>query len=124
MPKGLIAGSDRSDKAIYAARENIQKLPHGEQIHLKVIDFREIEDLSHRIIVTNPPYGIRLEKGKDLAGFYKEMGDFLKRRCKGSTAYVYFGNRSLIPYIGLKPTWKRPLPSGGLDGRLVKFEIY
>ncbi|MBP1740130.1 MAG: hypothetical protein H6Q48_2423, partial [Deltaproteobacteria bacterium] len=26
--------------------------------------------------------------------------------------------------IGLKPSWKKPLMSGGLDGRLVKYEIY
>jgi putative N6-adenine-specific DNA methylase len=54
----------------------------------------------------------------------KELGDFLKQRCKGSTAYLYFGNRDLIKKIGLRPSWKRPLKSGGLDGRLVKYELF
>jgi putative N6-adenine-specific DNA methylase len=56
--------------------------------------------------------------------FVKELGDFLKKQCAGSTAYLYFGNRELIKKVGLKPSWKKPLISGGLDGRLVKYSLY
>jgi putative N6-adenine-specific DNA methylase len=56
--------------------------------------------------------------------FYRRLGDFLKQRCKGSTAYLYFGDREMIKSIGLKPAWKKPLRNGGLDGRLVKYELY
>ncbi len=124
LSEGAIGGSDLSGKAVAAAKINNQLLPYGDRILWKVLDFRKIEDLSERIIVTNPPYGIRLGRGQDLVGLYKELGDFLKQRCKGATAYIFFGNRELIPYIGLRPSWKRPLVSGGLDGRLVKLEIY
>ena len=124
LPEGIIWGSDLSRKAIGAARKNNHMLPYGDRIHWKTIDFRKIEDLSQRTIVTNPPYGIRVGKDQDLARLYKELGDFLKQRCNGSTAYIFFGNRKLIPHIGLRPSWKRPLVSGGLDGRLVKLEIY
>jgi len=124
LPHGLLCGSDVSAKAIEAATKNNQLLPYGDRIYWKAIDFRNIEDLGQRIIVTNPPYGIRLGRGQDLVRFYREFGDFLKKRCKGATAYVFFGNRKLIPHIGLRPAWKRPLKSGGLDARLVKLEIY
>jgi len=30
----------------------------------------------------------------------------------------------MLKHIGLKPSWKRPLKTGGLDGRLAKFEMY
>jgi putative N6-adenine-specific DNA methylase len=56
--------------------------------------------------------------------FIKQLGDFLKQRCKNSDAYLYFGNRELIKSVGLKPTWKKILMSGGLDGRLVKYTLY
>ena len=59
-----------------------------------------------------------------MGDFYREFGDFLKQRCQGSTAYVYFGNREMLKHIGLKPSWKRPLKNGGLDGRLARFELY
>ena len=61
---------------------------------------------------------------EDLEGFYKELGDFLKQKCKGSTAYIYFGERKYIKKIGLKTSWKKPITAGGLDGRLVKYEMY
>ena len=59
-----------------------------------------------------------------MAVFCKDLGDFLKQRCKGSTAYLYFGDRQLIKSVGLRTTWKKPLASGGLDGRLIKLELY
>ncbi len=63
-------------------------------------------------------------KTDDLGDFYKRFGDFLKQRCKNSTAFIYFGDRKFIKNIGLKPSWKKPLSNGGLDGRLVKYELY
>ncbi|MCK7513314.1 MAG: hypothetical protein MZV70_60965 [Desulfobacterales bacterium] len=59
-----------------------------------------------------------------MGGFYRELGDFLKQRCQGSTAFIYFGDREMLKHIGLKPSWKRPLKNGGLDGRLARFELY
>jgi putative N6-adenine-specific DNA methylase len=53
-----------------------------------------------------------------------EFGDFLKQRCTGSSAYVYFGNRELIKKVGLRTAWKKPLKNGQLDGRLVKYDLY
>ena len=124
LPDRLIAGSDISANAIKAARTNLQNLPGGDKINLQVMGFQDIPNLNNRIIVCNPPYGIRLGKKKDIGKLYKAFGDFLKQNCQGSTAFIYCGNRDLIPQIGLKPSWKKPLENGGLDGRLVKIEIY
>lgn len=122
--KGKINGSDLSYKSIAAAKKNVRQLPHGEAIKLKKLDFREIAQLENAVIIANPPYGIRMGHEKDMNALYKELGDFLKRRCQGSTAFIYFGERALIPKIGLRPSWKKPLVNGSLDGRLCKFEIY
>lgn len=124
LPDGLISGSDISTKAVEAARTNFRCLPEGNKINLTVMDFQQIQNLNDMMIVCNPPYGIRLGDKKNLGQFYKSLGDFLKQRCQGSTAFIYFGNRELLKHIGLKPSWKKPLENGGLDGRLVKFEIY
>ena len=124
LPLGLISGSDVSSEAVAAARINAQNFPQGNKVGFQVLDFRRIDDLSDRFIVCNPPYGIRLGKEEDLKSFYKALGDFLKRKCRGSTAFIFFGDRKRIPDIGLKPSWKKALRSGGLDGRLAKFEMY
>ncbi len=122
--KNLISGSDISEKAVKAARINCRKLPAGERIHIGIRPFDDIESLENVTIITNPPYGIRMGHEEQLKSMIKAFGDFMKNRCKGSSAYLYFGNRELIKSVGLKPAWKKPLTSGGLDGRLVKYELY
>ena len=124
LPSGLISGSDISPQAIDAAKTNAKTIPKGNKKGFRVLALDNIDDLSDRFIVCNPPYGIRLGKEQDLKLFYKELGNFLKRKCKGSTAFIYFGDRKWIPDIELKPSWKKAVKSGGLDGRLAKFEMY
>lgn len=119
-----ISGSDISYKAIGASSANLRRLPGGEQVGLKVLDFRSIPGLENALIVCNPPYGIRSGKREEMAGFYKAFGDFLKQRCRGAVAYIYFGDREWIPCLGLRPSWKKPLVNGALDGRLARFEMY
>jgi len=124
LPLGLIAGSDLSEEAVDAARINIMGLNYGKNVRLERADFRELPAIEEQVIVANPPYGIRMGEDEDLEAFYKDLGDFLKQKCKGSTAYIYFGERRYIKRIGLKASWKKPIKAGGLDGRLVKYEMY
>ncbi len=124
IPDGLIAGSDMEKGAVAAARTNLNGLPGGKSIRIEQKPFEEIEGLPDHLILCNPPYGIRLSRGEDLGAFYKRLGDFLKTKCRGSAAYIYFGEREYIKKIGLKPGFKMPLKNGGLDGRLVKYELY
>ncbi len=124
LPHGLISGSDKSEEAIAAARANTQCFAQGANIALSVMSMQNIKSLANSVIVCNPPYGIRLETDENMKDFMKQLGDFLKQRCTGSEAYLYFGNRELIKSIGLKPSRKKILISGGLDGRLVKYRMY
>ena len=121
---GLISGSDKSKSSIEAARTNLKNFSQGRNISLSAKPFQDIESLAEYVIVCNPPYGIRMNTDAKIKDFIKQFGDFLKQRCKGAEAYLYFGNRELIKSIGLKPDWKKVLISGGLDGRLVKYSLY
>ena len=118
----LIAGSDISSETIGHCRANCRAL--GANIQLSQHNIFELPAIENKWIVCNPPYGIRLQSDDDLSVFYRQLGDFLKQRCKGSTAFIYFGNRTHIKRIGLKPAWKLPLRNGGLDGRLVRYDLY
>lgn len=124
LPDGLIYASDIDPQAVSATRANCKMIPNARKINVLRMDFTQIGQLENRIILCNPPYGIRMQGQDNLDDFYRRLGDFLKQRCKGSQAYVYFGNREMIKRIGLKPSWKKPLRNGGLDGRLVKYEMY
>jgi putative N6-adenine-specific DNA methylase len=124
LPEGLINGSDISSEAVEAARSNAGCFPQGANICFSVLPYQKIKNLKNTVIISNPPYGLRLKSEGDMGIFIKELGDFLKKQCTGASAYLYFGNRELIKKVGLKPSWKKPLLSGGLDGRLVKYSLY
>jgi len=124
LPPGLIAGSDLNPQALAMARDNAGNLPGGREVRMSKKRFQDLSALENTTIVCNPPYGKRIGRQDDLGRLMKEFGDFLKQRCKGSQAFVYFGKRELIKSIGLRTSWKKPLKNGPLDGRLVKYELY
>ncbi len=125
LPEGALWGGDISAGNLEVARGNCALLPHGDRITWWRGDFRRLEPgLPGRVIVTNPPYGRRLRGGEDPRRLIRDLGDFLKRRCTGSIAYVYVGDRALLKSVGLRPKWKRPLHNGPLDGRLARYDLY
>jgi putative N6-adenine-specific DNA methylase len=121
---GLIKGSDVDPEAVRMTRENNARLPGGDELRVRTADFRDLPELPPGVIVCNPPYGIRLGGGVDMVAFMQDFGDFLKRKCAGSRAWVYLGDRELVKHVGLKAQRKIPLMNGGLDGRLVLYELH
>ncbi|MBU0730049.1 MAG: class I SAM-dependent RNA methyltransferase [Proteobacteria bacterium] len=124
LPQGLIQGSDISKIAIDSARANLNLLPGGSDIELTKCRFQDIDKVENRVIITNPPYGIRLGQKEEAGQLIGDFGDFLKHKCKGSTAFLYFGDRALLKKIGLKTSFKKPMAAGKLDGVLAKYEMY
>lgn len=124
LPRGLIAGSDIAKNAVTAARANTGRLPGGDNVRILQKDFRKHSGLENGVIVCNPPYGIRSGREEDMADLYHELGEYLKHKCTGSEAYVYIGERSLLRNMALRKSWKKEMKNGGLDGILVKFELY
>ncbi len=120
----MISGSDISEHSINAVKTNIMGLHFGSKIAIEKKDFQDIESIENSMIITNPPYGIRMGKDQNLNKFYHDFGLFLKSKCKKSTAFIYFGEPKYIKKVPLSPSWKRPLKIGGLDGKLVKYELY
>jgi putative N6-adenine-specific DNA methylase len=124
LEPGLILGSDADKKAVRAARANLRLLPHAENVELRTSRFQDLEPVHDAVIVANPPYGVRLGAQAEAAALIGELGSFLKHRCTGSTACIYFGDRELLKKIGLRPAWKKPLNNGGLPGVLARYEMY
>ena len=66
------------------------------------------------IILLNPPYGKRLDKGMDTRAFYREMGDKLRRDFKGWKLGMIFPGAKMWKLPGL-PLSPLPFFHGGLD---------
>ena len=125
-PNGLISGSDIDPIAVKAATDNLKNLPHSSQISILQRDFRDIPNAEGHTIIINPPYGFRLAPGdeEELQALYRHIGDFLKKKCTGSTAYILCGEKELTKHIGLKISRRIPLYNGPIEARLVKIELY
>ncbi len=124
LPEGLISGSDVKAEMLDVARENLITLPYGERVALSRGDFRGLPDLENVTIVVNPPYGVRMGRGEDISHLITELGNFLKQKCTGSTAYIYVGKPELLKSVGLRSSWKKPLVNGALEGRLAQYALY
>jgi putative N6-adenine-specific DNA methylase len=70
-----IQGYDLDGEIIKAARQNARWAGVDHLIHFQQKPLRELSSSKkYGFIITNPPYGERLEEKKELPGLYKEMG--------------------------------------------------
>jgi putative N6-adenine-specific DNA methylase len=117
-------GSDRSPAAIDMARQNARRAGVAGMIAFTPADITTFAPSSPAVIIFNPPYGERMGETGELAGLYSLLGDVLKQRCKGTSAYILCGNSELAKHIGLKATRRIPLWNGPIECRLMKYEMY
>ena len=122
--KGLIAGSDKSQKMLEVAKDNLSRLPYSDNVDLKCHPFQHIKQFENGTLITNPPYGIRLGVSDEVKILYKELGDFLKTKCKGTSALIYTGDPALRKSIGLRTSRRIPLVNGKLEGVLLQIDSY
>ena len=122
---GLVVGCDRDLDILANARTNADNSGVDEYIEFNYTDFADIEaPADSGILICNPPYGERLGHTENLAPFYKLMGDILKQRFKGWTAYILSGNKALTKCIGLRTARKIPIYNGAIPCQFLKYELY
>ena len=120
-----IWGSDGDRDTIQQARINAKYCGLESQIQWQYCDFKDIEaPAATGIFICNPPYGKRLGDEAELGDFYQQMGDILKQRFKGWTAFILSGNKNLTKRIGLRTAARFPVNNGNLPCTLLKYELY
>ncbi len=119
-----IYGSDASFYAIRVAEKNIRSAGLQKYITLSQ---RPLQSLPEReapcLIVTNPPYGERLE-ARDIYRLYDEIGSTLKHRFAGSTAWIISSNEEALKHIGLHPSTRMRLLNGDLDCLYQRYDLF
>ncbi|MCC7114392.1 MAG: methyltransferase [Burkholderiales bacterium] len=123
-PALAIFASDRDRRALEIARANARAAGIGAAIRLRQADVTALDPpAAAGIVVSNPPYGVRLEDQAALARFYPRLGDALKQRFAGWTVWLLTADLDLPRRIGLRPTRRIPLFNGALECRLLGFRI-
>jgi 23S rRNA (guanine2445-N2)-methyltransferase / 23S rRNA (guanine2069-N7)-methyltransferase len=120
-----IAGSDASISAVRSARDNLERAGLARIVRVDRHELREVRAPWPQpgVVVTNPPYGARLGETGELGPLYELLGDVLKRRFAGWTAWVLSGNPALAKRIGLRPASRRILHNGPIECRLLEIPV-
>jgi len=119
-----IYGSDFSDASLKSARTNLAAAGLEHAVSLKQADVLDIPaPAEHGIIVTNPPYGVRLGERQELAVFYPKLGDALKKNFSGWRAYILSADMRLPKLIRLAASKRTPLFNGPLECRLFEYKM-
>ena len=116
-----IQGYDMDGAIIKAARENARRAGVDGLIHFQQ---REVKDLHHPkkygFILTNPPYGERLEEKETLPALYGEIGEAY-RGLDSWSMYLISGYEDAERYIGRKADKNRKIYNGMLKTYFYQF---
>lgn len=124
LPEGILFASDVHPGAIAATYRHLEQVGYADAIALMESDFVEIAaPASSGLMVTNPPYGVRLSEQDALRAEYPEWGRTLKQHFAGWTAAFFTGDLELTKGLGLKPRRRFPLKNGALDCRLFVIDL-
>lgn len=119
-----IFGSDLKGDALTLARANLEAAGLADSVTLKQANALEVSAPAEGgVLVTNPPYGVRIGEQDELAAFYPRLGDVLKKKFAGWRAYIFTADLRLPKLIGLSPSKRTPLFNGPLECRLYEFKM-
>eukprot|EP00741_Cyanophora_paradoxa_P016292 tig00020911_g15731.t1 len=157
-PEARIMGADASKEMVEAARANLRAAGFGPQLDSGAVrvERAKLEEYQPRpppdLVLTNPPYGLRMGPGEaaaagaggfgrgletrrgagaeeDLPALYKQLGDFLKQRTAKregleTRGCVFVGELVAAKWVGLRSSRRHELIQGGLEARLLEFPLY
>lgn len=116
-----IQGYDIDGEVVKAARENAKRAGVDSMIHFQQ---RAVADLHHPkkygFIVTNPPYGERLEDKKDLPELYGQIGEAF-RGLDSWSMYMITSYEDAERYVGRKADKNRKIYNGMIKTYFYQF---
>lgn len=117
-----IQGYDADEDVIRIARRNAAEAGVEHMIHFQR---RDVRNLSHPkkygFIITNPPYGERLEDKKDLPELYRAFGESF-RHLETWSAYMITSYEDAERYFGRKADKNRKIYNGMLKTYFYQFQ--
>ncbi len=116
-----LSGSDRDQGVIKTARENAERAGVGRLIEFSCRAVSSIEvPAGPGWVVTNPPFGVRVSRQKDLRNLYAQFGKVLQSKCPGWQVALLSSSLPLTRNTGLRFDQGISLSHGGLRVRILR----
>ena len=121
-----IYGFDKDKNAVASALKNISSAGFDRFIHVEKRNFENlsVSFLPPGLMVSNPPYGERLDEIETLIPLYKGIGAVSSKELRGWKIAVLSGDIKLSKAIGLKPDKVNTVFNGPIECSLGVFRIY
>jgi 23S rRNA G2445 N2-methylase RlmL len=118
-----LIGHDTDPDALSRARANARAFGLDLRLHRGSMQEARPPRGEPGLIVTNPPYGERLGDPEQALRLMGELGDALRQRFLGWTAWVLCGSTAQARALGLRPSRRVPVWNGPLDARFIELPI-
>ena len=116
-----IQGYDLDDSVIKIARRNAREAGVDHLIHFQQRDVKALRHpKKYGFVITNPPYGERLEDKKDLPALYKAFGESY-RKLDSWSAYMITSYEDAEKHFGQKAAKNRKIYNGMLKTYFYQF---
>ena len=119
-----IYGSDEDLRAIRVTKSNLAEAGLKIAVELSCKSFNDIvAPAKEGVLITNPPYGVRIGEDEDLAKAYPLWAATMKQKLAGWRTYFLTSDLRMPKLMRLSPSKKTPLYNGALDCRLFEIKM-
>ena len=119
-----IYGSDEDLRAIRVTKGNLEEAGLKVAVELSRKSFNDIvAPAKEGVLITNPPYGVRIGEDEDLAKAYPLWASTMKQKLSGWRTYFLTSDLRMPKLMRLSPSKKTPLYNGALDCRLFEIKM-
>ena len=116
-----IQGSDLDSGIVKCAMQNAREAGVDEHIHFQQRDMRDLSSpKKYGFIITNPPYGERLEDKADLPKLYKDIGATFDKLDTWSK-FIITSYEDAEKYLGRKATKNRKIYNGMIKSYFYQY---
>lgn len=125
LKKGHLYGLDINRNAVRIAQANLRASGFHKDVEIVQGDFRDYTPKAEfSYLLTNPPYGKRLEESALLAPLYRALGQFMKTKMKKPGRGFVLCENELSKEVGLASSKRIVLDNGGIEVRLLEYDLY
>lgn len=121
-----IFASDKDSMVLAIAKENAERAGVVDFIQWQVGPFQSARRPSSKLpglIITNPPYGERLEQKQQVAKIYSELGQWLKSNFEDDRALILSSDKSHGHALGIRAEKIYRLMNGPIECELLKLPL-
>lgn len=126
--KIVIHAWDIDPKAIAISKQNAEIAGVDQFINFQTKDFRTIGagDVPQGTgyIITDPPFGLRMESNTNLEVLYRQMGNKISTLFGGWNVGILCGQQELLSHVDMKPDRTNTVNNGGVTCQIAHYYVF